>query len=210
MIYDIGAYTGKWSDMVRKKLLSIAPKNEIRFILFEPNQCHTESINGLGFRNHETLLSDRKKKVKFYSVQGTGDSYFRENHLLYQEHTAKTFQTATLDNLRMKDAYEYPQPDFIKIDTQGSELEILQGSRKTLRNCKFILIELSLVSYNIGAPRIQEVVDYCLNIQFFPFRHIENHYANGVLVQIDILFINRSLLESKFNVEAKDEWMSTS
>ena len=35
-----------------------------------------------------------------------------------------------------------PQPDHLKIDVDGAELEILEGSRKTLKKLKSVLIEI--------------------------------------------------------------------
>ena len=38
--------------------------------------------------------------------------------------------------------FNLPQPDHLKIDVDGAELEILEGSRKTLKKLKSVLIEI--------------------------------------------------------------------
>ena len=37
-------------------------------------------------------------------------------------------------------------PDFIKIDTQGYELEILKGGLNTLKHAEMVLLEVSLLN----------------------------------------------------------------
>ena len=39
-------------------------------------------------------------------------------------------------------------PNFIKIDTQGSEIDILKGSKNTLKNCNLIYLETPIIEYN--------------------------------------------------------------
>ena len=50
--------------------------------------------------------------------------------------------------------------DLIKIDTQGSELNILKGSIEIVEKTKFLLLELSVVEYNFNAPTYLQVIKY--------------------------------------------------
>jgi hypothetical protein len=81
-----------------------------------------------------------------------------------------------------------PSYDFIKLDTQGSELDIMKGGQKTLDNAKYILIETSVVEYNENAPLKEEIFNYLSSIGFKPLEMVEDHYMNDKLIQEDWIF----------------------
>ena len=62
--------------------------------------------------------------------------------------------------------FGFKQPDLIKIDVQGSELDILKGATKVLKQCDNIILEMQYVDYNKGAPKAQEVIEYLKSIGF--------------------------------------------
>ena len=53
-----------------------------------------------------------------------------------------TFTLQSLDIFNIIHYFKLPQPDHLKIDVDGAELEILEGSRKTLKKLKSVLIEI--------------------------------------------------------------------
>ena len=67
-------------------------------------------------------------------------------------------KAVTLDKLVSKN--NIPLPDFIKIDTQGSELDILRGGEKTISNCSLIYLECPIIEYNMGSPNLSEYIEY--------------------------------------------------
>lgn len=97
--------------------------------------------------------------------------------------------------MRTLDSYieehNIPYPDFIKIDTQGSELDILDGATKCLEHTVMVLLEVSIHRYNKGAPLIADVIQYMNNKNFEIVDIIENHIINNYLAQIDILFAKK-------------------
>lgn len=57
--------------------------------------------------------------------------------------------TLTLDTLLERELF--PPPKLIKIDVQGAEEEVLNGSSKTLLQAQVVILELSIVnSYASG------------------------------------------------------------
>ena len=51
-------------------------------------------------------------------------------------------------------------PLLLKLDVQGFELEVLRGSRIALDAAEFVLLEVSTLNYNRGAPLVAEVLDF--------------------------------------------------
>ena len=192
-IYDIGAFRGEWTYKLNKDCL----KNK-NFYLFEANIENEKYLKKYNHKYFIETLSDKKKRVKFYSIAGTGDSYFLEQSNIYKKNIKpRIIITSTLDSIKKK--YNLPYPDFLKIDTQGSEIDILKGGKETLKKCKIILLECPIISYNKGAPNLNEYVNYLNLIGFLPFEVGEIHHINNVFVQIDIFFLKKEILKKIIN-----------
>lgn len=182
VVYDIGARHGWWSEFMNRHIPA-------EFILFEANDEHAPLLERRGFRFFTGILSDRERNVVWYGKGETGDSYYRENTKHYSDVEATTKRTSTLDAVIA--ANDLPLPDLIKLDTQGSELDILNGGQRALSHASFVYIECSLVDYNAGAPQLAEVIEYMNKHDFIPCDLGEEHRKNGALIQLDILFIRR-------------------
>ena len=188
-IYDIGAFKGEWTN----QLYSSCLKNK-KFYLFEANIENEKFLKKYNHKYFIETLSDKRKKVKFYSIANTGDSYYIEQTNFYNKNIKPKIQiTSTLDILKKKN--KLPYPDFLKIDTQGSEIDILKGAQKTLKKCKIILLECPIISYNKGAPNINDYIKYLNSIGFIPFEPGEIHRIDHVFVQIDIFFLKKEILK---------------
>ncbi len=95
-------------------------------------------------------------------------------------------QGITLDSLfESKDDF-----DLIKLDTQGSELDIISGGIRLCSKAKGILLEVSLTQYNENAPLYDEVIKFMDN---FGFKKAEilDEFIHPLVHQQDILFIKK-------------------
>ena len=188
VIYDIGAFRGEWSNFLNRT--SLKNKN---FYLFEANKENEKYLEKLKFKYFFGILSDKNKEVNFYSRVSTGDSYLVEQTNLYKENIKSVVKkTITLDEIVKKK--NLPFPDFLKIDTQGSELDILKGSQKSISKCSLIYLECPIIEYNLGAPNLNDYIKYLNSINFVPYDLCEVHKIDNILIQIDILFIKKSTL----------------
>jgi FkbM family methyltransferase len=194
-VYDVGAHKGLWSKSLKDHCL----KNS-NFFLFEANLDHEKDLREIGSPYFINLLSDNIKEVKFYNNNNTGDSYFMENTNEYEEKSFVKKTTTTLDIISEKK--NLPFPDLLKIDTQGSELDILKGGKETIKNCLLIYLECPIIDYNKNSPGLTEYINYLNLIGFIPYDICEVHRIDEVLIQIDILFIKKS----EFNkINSKDK-----
>ena len=79
-----------------------------------------------------------------------------------------TLDTVTLDEVVKREKSEnIPSPDFLSLDTQGSELEILKGGEFAIRNTVVaIATEVSFTQIYQGQPLFGEITDYLNEIGF--------------------------------------------
>jgi len=187
IIYDIGANKGSWTQSIR----NIFPSS--RFFLFEANEKNNAYINNEMYFN--VLLSDMdNKEIKFYSHKycdggNTGDSAYKETSNGYADgnYDIVLKKTIMLDTLVKE--FNLPLPDFIKIDVQGAELDVLRGAQNCMENSAMILLEVALHQYNEGAPLFAEVIQYMNTKGFVAIDIIEHHTTfDNYLIQVDILF----------------------
>ena len=106
-----------------------------------------------GYKYHIGILSDENDKVvKFYQNDFLfgGNSYYREigydNGSVFPEENFLEKKTRTLDSI--VEEKQFPYPDLLKIDVQGSELDILKGAKNVLKYVKYLIIELQNIEYN--------------------------------------------------------------
>jgi hypothetical protein len=81
--------------------------------------------------------------------------------------------------------------EFIKMDVQGYELEVLQGGARTLAGAQAVLIELSLIEINEGAPLLHDALSFMKAAGFVTYDILELHRRplDGAMNQIDVLFV---------------------
>ena len=120
------------------------------------------------------VLSDQDDNiVKFYqnNFHPSGNSYYKENEevnpqspLYFSDFNSKQLKTTTLNTV-VKNK-QLPLPDFIKMDVQGAEFDVLRGASEILPNVKHVILELQKVEYNKGAPLREHVIQYMDSIGF--------------------------------------------
>lgn len=145
-IYDIGANRGDWTRMATKML----PAS--KFFLFEANEVHRPDLQRLDHPFFIGVLANSRREVEFFGDGGTGDSYYCENTIHYDAVAPRIELTHTLDEVIEK--HDVPMPDFIKLDTQGAELDILRGGTRAPAHAKLVFLECPILAYNAGAPGI--------------------------------------------------------
>jgi FkbM family methyltransferase len=182
---DIGAHVGSFT----KDLYYKYP--ECQIVMIEANKNCEPYLRLLGKPYEIVALSDKNGTAELYVEDvnpiGTGSSLYKENTDWYTQGKTQTVVTKRLDDCNYFDG----TIDFIKMDVQGSELDIIKGGENTIKNATFVLMETSLLEYNQGAPLIDALVEKMVDLQFCMIDIIEYHrLENGLIFQIDILFKN--------------------
>jgi FkbM family methyltransferase len=192
-VLDIGANIGQFYQEFK----SIFPESNILSIEGNPN-CQDElfKINPLSII---ALLGKEPGESTFYtplhSSICSGASVYKENTVWYENHDEKTLPVLTLDSFNFDKTYDY-----IKIDVQGAELDIIKGGLKTILECDILQLELSILKYNNNAPLISEVISYLYHLGFYIYEIGSLFYWNNRLNQSDFLFINSRRLGNLLNL----------
>ena len=189
-ILDIGAHKGEWATLAR----SVFPSTPICMV--EAQSHHEGELLLTGNPYCITLLSDKGGDVKpFYTIAGcdTGASMYCENTKYYNSSTVieKQLTTRTLDDVTSRH-FSPHEFDFIKIDVQGAELDVLRGGEDTLKSAMFVLLEMPVAEYNKGAPSFAEVVAFMDEKGFQVYDAFEAHYHGVHLIQMDFLFARKN------------------
>lgn len=153
VIYDIGSCVLHWTDYAKE----IWPDAKIiLFDAFEPAEFLYD-----GYDYYMGVLSDVDDNiVRFYQNDyfPGGNSYYREigcdGGSYFPEDKYIEKKTKTLDTIVRERGF--PLPDFIKIDVQGAEIDILRGGQNTIKHAQKMIVELQHMEYNLGAKLCDE------------------------------------------------------
>ena len=186
-VLDIGAYEGGFAKLVK----FIFPKADI--LMIEANEDKEKILKEVGKYKIALLGNEDNKEVDYYNCLGdyqTGNTIYKENTpYKFEIKKKKTVTLSTL--LGSNEGY-----DLIKMDVQGSELDIIKGALPIIKNSKYLLLELQTLMFNKGAPRIEEVISYLNNINFKFIDIFDLMYSGNSLIQVDGLFINGDINEA--------------
>ena len=134
LILDIGAWCGTWSMAMQKYADQI--------YCYEPNKIHFECLikNLKTFQHiklHNHAVGNRDGKIKLTSETAT-----QNTRVLLEEGETVILKLDSMD---------IHNPDMLKIDVEGLEMEVLKGGHKLLENIEFVMIELNNNSKKYGS-----------------------------------------------------------
>ena len=170
VIYDIGSCVLHWVREARKFWPNA------HYVLFEAME-EVEPLYQKYMRNGggdtiqyfvgKVLSSSSGNRVKFWTnfAAPGGNSYYREKYMnskFFTSYIEK--ETVTLDEVVKY--HNFPLPDLIKIDTQGSERDILLGGRTVVQAAKRLIVEMQHSDYNEGAPKVEETLPFIESLGF--------------------------------------------
>ena len=188
-VLDIGAWHGESFRAFH------AAWPQATIISVEANPACERFLKACGADYRMALLWSERGSIQFYRTKrndtSSGCSVRRELTPFFSDEQLIVDQMpcTTLDLLFPDDAF-----DFIKLDTRGSELEILRGGLKLLRRAKFLVLEVSLVPYNEGAPLQPEVEAALDRMGFAPVVTVGEirHTLTRELIQLDVLYASKA------------------
>ncbi|MGI9534021.1 MAG: FkbM family methyltransferase [Thermodesulfobacteriota bacterium] len=169
VLFDVGANIGRYSLMLRKSF----PKG--RIYCFEPDPVNFDILKkietpNINLFNH--ALGDNESILKFYVMTDKDkrncSTYYKE--VITEVHKGSfielDIEVKTLDKIAELKNIEYI--DFLKIDTEGSEFNILKGAKKLLENRSIGLIQFEFNAMNvISKVFFRDIRNFLENYDFY-------------------------------------------
>jgi FkbM family methyltransferase len=152
-ICDIGASDGRWT----RQCLEVFPR--ARYFCVDPLDENQPKLAKLctthpNVEYWQGCLGSKAGKV-ILNVDGDGSSVLL-GHWGNRYGVQREVAEETLDDLVGRRIC--PQPDLIKLDVQGYELQVLRGATEVLREVQAIIAEVSFFSFHEGMPLFHQVV----------------------------------------------------
>jgi len=197
-VLDIGARKGDWT----KEFIKHYP--EVKSLMIEANGDHVEKLKQVG-PYMLALIGKDNTETDYYICDDKdndhGNGIYKENTNV--PFTSKKRRMTTLDSLLPGQIF-----DLIKMDVQGAELDIIQGSPGFIYNTKYLWLELQPHNYNIGAPSAGQVIGYLHQIGFEIMTIDEINIGTGVIMGMDMIFVNirNKDLKIEYNINKKVIW----
>lgn len=198
VLFDIGAHTGSFTKAFTSNI------QVEKAYLFEPIP-HLYSI----IASDSALKHHSCHKIAFSSISGEAAFYINENEqtsslLSFDENLKETnnidksvkqkivINTDTLSDFMKRE--NLSKIDFLKIDAQGADLDILKGGSEILPHVKAIYVEVSFKKIYKNSSTFFDIYSY-LNERGFVLIDLYPVYKgiNSELLQSDALFLNTKL-----------------
>jgi FkbM family methyltransferase len=187
---DVGAFEGEWTLMFRR----IYPSAKVLMIEAQTTQeavlgAVAGRLPGTGVKI--AILGGENGKSVTFNVNSTVSSVLEEHKP--NDFKKETRRLQTLDTILSGDE-RFTKPDFIKLDVQGYELEVLKGASRSLSSTQFVLCEVSLIDINKGAPLLTDVIKFMDEHGFMTYDICSfiRRPADRALWQTDLLFIKKT------------------
>jgi FkbM family methyltransferase len=188
-IFDVGAYRGDFSQ----SCLNIWPG--ARIACFEALDSKVIKLK---------QLAETTSKVDVFQMLLGAESCDRvplheaeTASSVLVEHLPNSFPVSyhpmrTVDQV-VQDTFKGQSPDFLKLDVQGYELEVLKGAEKSLPGMQVILAEVSLLDIHQNVPLVADLIQW-LNQRdwvMYDICGLTRRPLDRALRQADMLFVPR-------------------
>lgn len=186
VVYDIGAYRGSWSQEIEKVF------GGAKFFLFEANESNKVFLQQQPFPYFLAALSDREGVATFYANNSSGDSLFKEQTKFYAGRNCLEKEVHVTTLAAMVKEHNLPLPDLIKVDVQGAEQLIIQGSPAIFSHAEVVIVETKVLEYNKNAPLMFEILSTMHGLGYRMLDILELHYLpTKELNEVDLLFVKQ-------------------
>ena len=204
-VFDVGANAGQYADMLRNRVGYPG-----LIVSFEPIPDHAAALRERAANDplwdvRETALSSRAGQAVFSVMASDQFSSLADpdhgetGRFADQNQPVRKIQvtTETLDGAyrELSEKYGFRQP-FLKMDTQGFDLEVLRGGASVLTDFLGVQSELSIVTLYKDAPKMQEMISELDRLGYGLSALVPNNEGHfPTLMEIDGIFVRKDHLD---------------
>ena len=192
-IFDIGANDGEFTIAANY----VYPKSKI--YCFEPLPEKAKklkeiyAINRVMGEIYDIALSSSKGRAVFYQYKYDRlSSFLTPGTKLKQLFGDRSqFNEITVQKDLFDNIFELKQNEktLVKIDTQGSELDVLKGMVKNLKYINAILCEVNFDNLYMGQTSFIELISFLYEYEFRRFYQLDKAVVNGTVSWCDLVFM---------------------
>jgi FkbM family methyltransferase len=187
-IFDVGAYSGEFARVCRlywpqSKItcFEVLPERLDELRLWATRDGNTHVIGCL-------LGAKSEPEVPFHEME-TASSVLEEH--VPQSVPIRSYPMLTIDEIVASSNADAPQ--FLKMDVQGYEFEVLLGAKSTLSKIEVILAEVNFIDIHKGVHLVGDVVSILSESGFVAYDICGLHRRplDRALWQADFVFVQR-------------------
>ena len=150
-VLDVGANAGQYHDFLRDKVQFDGP-----VISFEPASHHIEALR-------ERSRGDRDWHIEGYAL-GSSDGSMPIDVMVSDQFGSFRKEMVTVRTLDvvlpvLQERIGFDRP-YLKIDTQGFDIEVLRGAGDSLPTVKALQAEASVIGIHKGMPQYVDIIRY--------------------------------------------------
>jgi len=173
-IVDVGAADNKSTPEPYQFLMD---RGIAQVVGFEPDEdaCAAFNARSEGTRNrcYPYFVGDGNEATFYSLASPLCSSLYPPNHSVIDMFTGleglfREQRRDRVETTRLDDIADLGDVDFLKLDVQGGELDVLKGAPETLRNAMIVFSEVEFVELYEGQPLFGDI-DVCLRENGFMF-----------------------------------------
>ena len=189
-ILDIGANRAAWSKLASRFFPNV------RYTLVEPQVELASFLEPFcaSFSDSKWIQAGvgGREEIREFVVAPFADrssSFNTPEELRTEEHEVRDIQVVTLDSIIQQRGI----PEILKIDAEGSEMEILENSSTVLGQTELILVELAFFKFTEG-PSFSEMIAFMAEREYEPyhFTWFNPRPHDGAPGQCELAFAKRN------------------
>lgn len=186
VVFDIGAADGQWART------ALQTWSKCKVVCFEPLPQRRSALEDLQreFPGRVDVLACGVGDVDTTLSIGVTDSLF-DSSFAYSGKSSISVPVHRLDSLRAQG--RIPDANFVKVDVQGYEKRVIDGSTDLIGRADLVLLECQFLPFCADMRTLDQTIGHMASLGFIPYEFVDllRRPLDGAMGQCDILFARR-------------------